>query len=227
MLYDYNYLLYFLPILLLSLIAKIWISISYARNSKVSPKTGLSGIDAANTILEGEKFPVSVKVEGNALSDHFDPVKDTVILSRNSNKSSVAQIAVVAHEFGHVQQKFLGSKLFKTRNFLIPVINIGSQLGYILIIAGLALSIFNLSRVGLVLFAGTSLFALITIPIEIDATRRGLALIKRYRLIDNSVISNAKAVLNAAAFTYIASLATSLLNLFYYRSLVNRSSRRD
>jgi Zn-dependent membrane protease YugP len=227
MFFDDYYFLFLVPILVISLIAQLWITITYKKNSKISPKTGLTGLDAANIITEGENFSVDVVVQGGALTDHFDPVKDIVSLSRSAQKSSVSDIAVVAHEFGHVQQKFSNSKLFKVRNILVPVVNIGSQLGYILIIAGIFLSIFSLSRVGLILFSGTTIFALVTLPIEIDATKRGVKLIRKYRLVDHSLIPKAQATLKAAAFTYIASLLTSLLNLFYYISLVNRHTRRN
>lgn len=220
MFYDSTYILFAIPAFLIALIAQIWISRSYSKYSKMLPDISLTGEQAGYKILEGEGFPVDIIVEGPSLSDHFDPTRDIVKLSTSSKNSSVADIAVTAHEFGHVQQKFSGSILFKIRNGIVPLVNIGSQLGYILIILGLILNLLQLAEIGLILFASTTLFALITLPIEIDATKRGLAFIKKYHLIDESNISGAKSVLNAAATTYIASLLTSLLNLLYFASRI-------
>jgi len=217
MFYDPLYIfLVFIPALILTIGAQLWIKISYSRNSKVLPGTGITGQQAGNMIKDGEAFPVEIIVQGNSLSDHFDPSRDIVSLSTASQNSSVADIAVTAHEFGHVDQKFSNSPLFKLRNGLVPIVNIGSRLGYILIILGFILSIVQISEIGLILFATTTLFALVTLPIEIDATKRGLAFIKKYKLIQEGNISGAKSVLNAAATTYIASLLTSLLNLIYW-----------
>ena len=205
-----------LPALILAISTQLWIKISYARNSKVLPGTGITGIQAGEIIKQGEGYPVDIEIKGGALSDHFDPTRDIVSLSSASQNSSVADIAVTAHEFGHVDQKFSDSPLFKLRNGLVPIVNIGSRLGYILIIVGILFSIIQLSEIGLILFASTTVFALITVPIEIDATKRGLAFIKKYNLIQESNLSGAKSVLNAAATTYVASLLTSLLNLLYW-----------
>ena len=205
-----------IPALILAIGAQLWIKISYARNSKVLPGTGITGVQAGEIIKQGEGYPVDIAIKGGALSDHFDPTRDIVSLSTASENSSVADIAVTAHEFGHVDQKFSNSPLFKVRNGLVPIVNIGSRLGYILIIVGIIFSIIQISEIGLILFASTTVFALITVPIEIDATKRGLAFIKKYKLINESNLSGARSVLNAAATTYVASLLTSLLNLLYW-----------
>lgn len=224
MYFDPTYTIYILPGLILAIIAQIWITSSFKKYSKIQSGSNTTGIDAANTIKDGESFPVSITVYGESLSDHFDPSKDNVNISSNSIEDSISSIAVVAHEFGHVQQKFSKSFLFHIRTGLVPIVNIGSRLGYILIIVGLILNIIGLAQIGLILFASTTVFALITVPIEIDASRRGLKLIKKYNLIQESRLDGAKSILGAAATTYIASLLTSLLNLFYYASVI---SRRD
>ncbi len=218
--YDYTYWIFSIPAILLAFISQIWISTSYAKNSKIIPGTGLTGEQAGNMIKEGEGYPVDIEIKGPSLSDHFDPTKDIVSLSTSAQRSSVADIAVTAHEFGHVDQKFSNSPLFNLRNTLVPIVNIGSKLGYILIILGFAFSILQLAELGLILFASTTVFALITVPIEIDATKRGLSFINKYKLIDESNIPNAKSVLNAAAMTYVASLLASLLNLLYFASRI-------
>ena len=220
MYYDSSYILYAIPIFILSIISQIWIKSSYARNSAKLPGTNLTGKDAAEIIKDRNKFPVEIIVQGPALSDHFDPSKNAVSISTESMKSSIADIAVVAHEFGHVDQKFSNSTLFKLRNGLVPVVNIGSNLGLILIILGLSINILGLSQLGVILFSLTTVFALITVPIERDATKRGLKFIKEYNLVDADGMSGAKSVLNAASMTYVASLLSSIMNLLYYISRV-------
>ncbi len=203
-------------------ISQLWISSSYSKYSKVKPKNGLTGEQAGEKILQGEKFPVDIVVQGGSLSDHFDPRNNTVTLSTSSKNSSVADIAVTAHEFGHVSQKFSKSFLFNIRNSLVPVVNIGSQLGYILIILGFSLNLLQLSTIGLILFSFSTIFALITIPLERDATKRGLHFLSKYNLISQENLPGAKSILNAASMTYVASLITSLLNLFFFFSRVRR-----
>lgn len=220
--FDSSYILYAIPVFILSIVSQIWIKSSYAKNSVKSPGTNLTGKDVAEIIKEKNRFPVEILVQGPALSDHFDPSKNIVSISTESMKSSVADIAVVAHEFGHVQQKFTNSSLFKLRNGLVPVVNIGSNLGLVLIILGISLNVLGLSQFGLVLFSLTTVFALITVPIERDATRKGLNFIKEYKLVDQEGMAGAKSVLNAASMTYVASLLSSLINLLYYASRVRR-----
>ncbi len=222
MFYDPIYFIYILPGLVLSIIAQIWITTSFKKYSHLSTGSNITGQQAAQIIKEGEQFPVSIKVQGDNLSDHFDPTKDMVSISTASLEDSVASVAVVAHEFGHVQQKYTNSLLFNLRTGLVPIVNIGSRLGYILIIAGLILNILGLAEIGLMLFALTTVFALVTLPIEIDASKRAFKLIRKYNLISESRIGGAKSVLSGAATTYIAALLTSLLNLLYYASLIRK-----
>ncbi len=224
MYFDPIYFIYILPGFILALIAQAWISSSFKKYSLLSNGNNITGEKAAQIIKEGEKFPVDIVVQGPALSDHFDPRKDIVSISKDSLEDSVASVAVVAHEFGHVQQKYTNSFLFNLRTGLVPIVNIGSKLGYILLIAGLILNILGLAQVGLILFALTTVFALVTLPIEIDASKRAFKLIKKYNLISESRIEGAKSILTAAATTYIAALLTSLLNVLYYASLVRKRS---
>ncbi len=219
---DPMYFYFALPGLILGLIAQFLISIRYNKYSKIPAESHMTGLDAAELIRDKEDFPVDIATNQGKLQDNFDPRKDIVnISSDNINSNSVANIAVVAHEFGHVGQKFSSSFLFKLRTFMVPVVNIGSSLGYVLFFVGLILNALNLAQIGLILFASTTVFALVTLPVEFDASKRGLKLIKKYNLIEADKQSGAKKVLNAAALTYVASFVTSLLNLLYYASILN------
>lgn len=217
-----SYLIYTIPAILLVTISQIWISSSYSRMSKIVPRTKLTGEQAAEKIIEGEQFQIGLNISGRSLSDHFDPRNNTVTLSTSAKNSSVADIAVSAHELGHVAQKYSKSILFNLRNGLVPIVNIGSNLGYILIAVGFAINLLQLTYIGLILFSSSALFALLTVPIEFDASKRAISFIKKYNLIEEENIPKAKTVLNAAGFTYVASLLTSLLNLLYFVSRVRR-----
>jgi len=224
MYFDPAYLAFAIPGLILGLIAQILIWVSFSAYSKRSSKRGLTGSDVASLLVEKENLPVDIRTIAGKLTDNFDPTRDIVSISEdNIDSNSVANIAVVAHEFGHVQQKFSLSLLFRLRSSLVPVVQVGSNLGYILFFVGLLLSVFRLAEIGLILFASTTVFALVTLPVEFDASRRGLALIKKYDLIAEEERGGARAVLTAAALTYIAGFVTSLLNLLYYASFLSRS----
>lgn len=226
--YDSTYLYYALPGFILAIIAQILVSIRFNRYSKVSAGTSITGMDAAELIKDSENFPVDIYTVKGKLNDSFNPRKDIVNISQdNINSDSVANIAVVAHEFGHVQQKFTSSLIFKLRTFMVPVVNIGSNLGYILFFIGLLLNALNLAEIGLILFASTTVFALVTLPVEFDASRRGMKLIEKYNLIETRERGGAKKVLNAAALTYISGFVTSLLNLLYYSSMLSGRKERD
>ena len=219
---DPMYFYFALPGLILGLIAQYLLSIRYNKYSKIPAESHMTGLDAAELIRDREDFPIDIATNQGKLQDNFDPRKDIVnISSDNINSNSVANIAVVAHEFGHVGQKFSSSFLFKLRTFMVPVVNIGSSLGYVLFFVGLILNALNLAQIGLILFASTTVFALVTLPVEFDASKRGLKFIKKYNLIEADKQSGAKKVLNAAALTYVASFVTSLLNLLYYASILN------
>jgi Zn-dependent membrane protease YugP len=218
---DPVYYYYALPGLILAIIAQILVSVRYNKYSKISAGTNITGADAARIIKQQSNFPVEIHTTEGKLGDHFDPRKDTVNISADNIASdSVANIAVVAHEFGHVDQKFSSSLIFKLRSFMVPVVNIGSNLGYILFFIGLIINALNLAQLGLILFASTTLFALVTLPVEFDASNRGMRFIKEYNLIEENKQSGAKKVLSAAALTYIAGFLTSILNLLYYVNIL-------
>jgi len=220
---DPTYYYYALRGLILALIAQLLVSIRYNQYSKISSGSHITGLDAAHLIRDREGFSVDITTNQGKLQDNFDPGKNIVnISSDNVNSDSVANIAVVAHEFGHVQQKFSSSLLFKLRSIMVPVVNIGSNLGYVLFFIGLLISAFNLAEAGLILFASTTVFALVTLPIEFNASKKGMNFIEKYNLIEQDKKSGARKVLNAAALTYIAGFVTSLANLLYYSSMLNR-----
>jgi Zn-dependent membrane protease YugP len=140
-------------------------------------------------------------------------------------EGNVSNIAIVAHEFGHVQQKFKKSSIFKFRIVMVGLSKFVSSAGYILFIIGILISALKLAEIGLIFFSTSTLFALISIPVEIDASKRGLKLIEKYNLLDNYNTDGAKQVLTAAALTYIAGFMSSALNLLYYINILGGRKR--
>ena len=219
-----SYYTFALPALLVTIIAQIYVKITFSKYSKVSSGKEKTGLDAANEIKKGENFSVNIVANQNPLGDYFDPRNNTVAISSENVKSnSVSHVAVVAHEMGHVEQKFTSIGIYNVRRFFIPVTNFGTQIGYILFFLGLGLSMFRLSEIGLILFSTSVVFSLVTLPVEIDASKRGMKFIQKYDLIEEKSRKGASKVLTAAALTYVASLLSSILNLLYYINVFNRN----
>ncbi len=225
MFFDPTYLLFvFVPTLLISLAAQMFVKAAYSKWSQQRNGAGLSGVQVAERIFARTDLR-SVQLEGvqGQLSDHYDPTQGVVRLSKDiATVPSVAAMAVVAHELGHVQQHQHNSILITMRNFLVPGVTLAPQIGYILIFAGLFLQITGLLWAGVLLFGVMVIFMLLTLPVEIDASRRGLILLRESGLIvDPQDASGAREVLTAAALTYVAAAITAVLQLLYFVSLAN------
>lgn len=231
MFFDSNYLLMvFLPTLIITGLAQLWVRSAYRKWSRISNSRRVTGYDTAQTLMNsGIIKRIGVEVGGADLSDHYDPTRGIVRLSPGvASQPSVAAMAIAAHEFGHVQQHQQSSFLMVVRSALVPSAKLGSGLGFTLIFLGLILNFLGLAMIGLILFAATTLFTIVTLPVELDASRRALKLLKETGLIaTNQDEQGARAVLTAAAFTYVAAVATSLLTLLYYASLINGGRSRD
>ncbi len=222
---DPIYWYFALPGFIITIIAQIYVKTVYNKYSQV-PVNKYTGLEVAKLIKKEENFPVEIYPKGGKLDDYFDPKKDIVnISSDNLEHGTVANIAVVSHEFGHVQQKFQHSPIFNFRMVMAGITQFSSTIGYILFIVGILLSALKLAEIGLIFFSASTIFALITIPVEIDASNRGMKLIQKYELLDDYDQDGAKQVLTAAAFTYIAGFLSSALNLLYYINILNRGRR--
>jgi len=217
-----------LPALILTIWAQSNINSAYSKYSRVMNRRGMTGYDAARKILDMNGLQ-NVKIEHIAgrLSDHYDPRTNVVRLSDGVYSStSVAAIGVAAHEVGHAVQHAVGYAPIRIRNAIVPVVSICSQLAVPLFILGLIFSssLFVLTDIGIILFAAAVVFHLITLPVEINASRRALSTLESTYMLDGEEVSGAKKVLTAAAMTYIASAATALLQLL---RLVAIRGRRD
>lgn len=223
---DSVYWYFAIPGLLLSLGSQLYVKYMFNKYSSEDSGKGVTGEEAAKIIRDSEDFPVDITASEAPLGDHFDPVNNVVRVStRNRESKSVADVAVVAHEFGHVQQKFTSTLVYRIRSFMVPVTNFSTQIGYVLFFIGLAISMFRLSELGLILFSTSVFFSLVTLPVELDASKKGMRLIEKYDLIESKSRGGARKVLNAAALTYFAGLVTSIFNLLYYVNMFNRSRK--
>jgi hypothetical protein len=230
--FDPRYLIIALPALLLALYAQTRVRSTYSRYSQKPNRRGLSGYEAARILLRSAGLD-SVRVEevSGQLSDHYDPGKDVLRLSQGVYRNrSVAALGIVAHEVGHAMQDASNYAALRLRSGLVPVVRIGSWLGPIIFFVGFFLSGFvgstAIAWLGLFLFAGTVVFALITLPVEFNASKRALQLLRSYQLADGQELQEAKQVLDAAALTYIAALAQAISTMLYYVLLLTGGSRR-
>lgn len=208
---------------------QFWLQRTYARYSRVANSRGLTGAQVARTILDAHGLHgVRVEPVPGALTDHYDPMQKVVRLSEpNYASPSSAALAVAAHEVGHAIQDAKGYAWLRVRAQLLPVANIGSMFGPWIFLLGMLMS-FNetLMSVGIWLFGAAALFQLVTLPVEFDASNRALAILQRMNFLDNREMGGARAVLTAAALTYVAALANSLATILHYVAIM-QSAREE
>ena len=210
--YDWTMILV-IPGLLLGLYAQFKVKSTFDRYSRVRTKSGLTAEAAARMLLSrGGSTNVTISRVNGSLTDHYDPSSKTLRLSDSVYGSdSVAAVGVAAHECGHALQEHDGYGLLKLRTALVPVVNIGSSLYLPIFMAGLLFSWEPLQMVGILCFGLTLLFSLVTLPVEINASKRALGMLEG--VLDAEELQGAKAVLSAAALTYLASVISSALQL--------------
>ncbi len=226
--FDPLYLVFALPALLLAMFAQWRVRSTYQKYAKIPNMRGLSGSDAARTLLSASGLR-HVNLEGTRgeLTDHYEPRSSTLRLSQGvATGKSVASLGIVAHELGHAVQDHEQYLPMRLRASIVPAANIGTYLGPILFVIGFILNLTSLAWLGIILFSGAVVFALLTLPVELDASRRALALLSDNGLVDVRERDGARAVLNAAALTYFAALAQAISNLLYYVFLLTGSRRR-
>lgn len=228
MFFDPAYLLFVaLPTMLLSGLAQWYVRSSYNKWLGQRNTMGLTGAEAARRIIGAAPELRAVRLEGTPgeLSDHFDPRDNTVRMSPNiAQKPSVASMAIVAHELGHAQQYAEKSALISLRQFLLPAVQFSPNVAYGLILFGIIAQASGLLWLGIIIFGLTVVFMLLTLPVEIDASRRGLILLRQAGLMQTETDSGgSRQVLTAAALTYVAAAVSSLLTLLYYVMLAQRS----
>jgi Zn-dependent membrane protease YugP len=215
-----------IPTFVISAFAQWRVKSAFRKWVKVRNEKGLTGVETAQIIMRDRGLD-AIAVEGvqGELTDHYDPRSKTIRLSETSKGSSVAAMAIVAHELGHAEQDLTGNAMLRLRTAIVPVANIGSRLSWILIIAGLLLNILQLAWLGVFLFGAAVLFTLVTLPVEFDASRRAKANLSNLHLVSATESKGVDAVLNAAALTYVAAAAGAILQLVYWISVVGGGRR--
>ena len=228
--FDPMYLVFALPALLLAFYAQFKVQSAYGKYSQKSNWRGISGLEAARYLLSSAGLS-HVRVEGTPgqLTDHYDPRSGTLRLSPQvANSRSVAALGIVAHEVGHAMQDAQAYAPLRWRTGLVPAVSIGSWLGPILFLIGFLMRAPSLAWVGVLFFAGSAVFALITLPVELNASGRALQMLRTAGLVTGGQeIEGVKSVLNAAALTYVAALAQALSTLLYYVFLLTGFSRDE
>ncbi len=221
-----NFLLYLLA-LIIPLIAQMYISYSYSKYKKIENEKKLTGYDVARNILDKNGLEKLYIVETNGnLTDHYDPKRKTVRLSREIyNGTSIASLAVAAHECGHAIQDKEGYLFMRIRSFIVPIVNFGTKIAYVFLVIGLLTEWLNMIWLGIALVSLGLVFQLITLPVEFDASKRAINELNNLTLARDSDINGAKTVLTAAALTYVAGVLSSALEVL--RLILIFTDRKD
>ncbi|HBL40407.1 MAG TPA: peptidase [Ruminococcaceae bacterium] len=224
--YDIYYLILVVPMIVLSLIAQAMVKSAFNKQSKVYASRGINGAQAAARVLYHYGITdVRFETVSGKLSDHYDPKVKVIRLSQAvANGTNVAAIGVACHEAGHAAQHAENYLPIQIRNAILPVCNVGSAIGLPLAILGYFLGFEPLISIGLLLYGLIALFQLVTLPVELNASRRAMKVIEETGMLTHDELPGARKVLTAAAMTYITALLVTLANLLRF---VLRFNRRD
>ena len=229
---DPLYIVLFIATLVISGAAQLFIRSQFGKYSEIRTASGLSGAQVGQRIVDNVDFGgnrgsatgISFKVVPGDLSDHFDPrTKEIGLSEKVAQRDSVAAMAVTAHEVGHAQQDAEGTVAMRARAFLVPAVTFSPTLSYILIFIGLIFNLAGLFWLGIIVFGLMVVFSILTLPVEIGASRRALVMLRESGLMTTAEEEQGvKRVLTAAAMTYVAAAVTSILTLLYYISIARR-----
>ena len=225
--YDYSYLIYVVPALVISMIAQWKVQSTFKKYSTVYTRRGVTAAEVTRQILDAAGL-YNIRIEhiaGN-LTDHYDPKAGVIRLSDSVYSSaSVAAIGVAAHEAGHAVQYQCGYGPIKFRNAFLPVANIGSKLSMPLILLGFILALDPLVMFGIILFSAIVLFQLVTLPVEFNASKRAQLTLSDMGMLSDEECGYSKKVLSAAAMTYVAAVITSVMQLLRLLSIFSKKRR--
>ncbi|MBQ2766413.1 MAG: zinc metallopeptidase [Clostridia bacterium] len=225
---DLSYLILVLPAVIFAFWAQANVKGTFTKYAKIASKRGMTGADAARRILDanGLTHVRIAQVKGD-LTDHFNPSDNTVYLSETVHScANAAAVGVAAHEAGHAVQYAVGYTPMKVRAAIIPITNIGSNIALPLVLLGILLSFPTLAYLGVIAFGLSTLFQLVTLPVEFNASSRAMEALTSSGQLDDDELKSARKVLTAAALTYVAALAVSLANLIRIFLIAKRSDRR-
>ncbi|MBE2199588.1 MAG: zinc metallopeptidase [Anaerolinea sp.] len=223
------YLVFALPGLLLGLWAQARVKSAFNQYSRVRTMRNVAGAEVARALLDAQGlYDVHIEQVQGTLSDHYDPRHKVLRLSPDVYRApSIAAAGVAAHEMGHALQDAAGYGPLRLRSSLVPAVQFGSALGPWVFMGGFLLNFTELAWVGVIMFAASTVFALVTLPVELDASRRAKQLLVSSGLVIGDEIKGINKVLDAAAWTYVAAAVTSIGTLLYYVLLLTGFGRRD
>lgn len=226
---DYWYLVLVVPALLVSLWAQFKVKSTFSKYSNKRVGSGMTGADASRYIQRANGIHTGLEAVAGALSDHYDPRSNTIRLSSPVyGQATVAAVGVAAHETGHALQHAEGYAPVRLRTSMVPVTNFASGLSPILIILGIMMAIDPLAYAGIALFSVATLFQLVTLPVEFNASRRAVVALEQSGQFTDAELKGVKKVLTAAALTYVAALFVSLMSLLRLILIVGGNrGRRD
>jgi Zn-dependent membrane protease YugP len=229
MFWDPMYFVFALPALLLGLWAQMRVKSAYSQYMRVANERGLTGLQAAETLLRSQGLGhVSVEGTPGQLTDHYDPRSKTLRLSKDvAYGRSLAGLSIVAHEVGHAVQDNTNYGPMKVRSGIVPMVQLSAAVGPILFIVGFLLQSSGLATLGVLLFSASAVFAVLTLPVEYNASSRAMQMLTSNGLImERQEEVGARRVLNAAALTYVAALLQIVSQLLYYVFLLGGFGRR-
>jgi Zn-dependent membrane protease YugP len=227
--WDPMYMVFALPALLLAMWAQMRVRSAYGKYLRVPSRSGITGSQAAERLLRAQGLAgVSVKGTRGELTDHYDPRSKTLHLSGGvANSSSLAALSIVAHEVGHAVQDYTNYGPMKLRSGIVPMVSISAYVGPVLFMVGFMFQSMGLAWLGLILFSASAVFALLTLPVERNASQRALQMLRTNGLVvQGQEEAGARRVLDAASLTYVAALVQVLSTLLYYAFLLTGFSRR-
>jgi Zn-dependent membrane protease YugP len=223
MIFSSTYFIYMLPAFILMMVVQVYVRSAYTKWSRVPARSRFTGAEAAQRLIQSAGL-YNVHVEGiqGELTDHYDPRSKVLRLSSGVyGQNSVAALAITAHELGHAMQDKDEYFPLRLRAALVPAVNIGSYLGWILLMIGIFLRMTGVAWLGVLVFSLGALFALATLPVELNASSRARQLLSQSGLIQTEdEMKGVSNVLNAAALTYVAALITAILQMMYWVSVV-------
>ncbi len=218
------YLFLILPVIVITFIAQIRVKSVYNKYAAVPTRTGISSVDAAQRILTNNGlYDIRIAASGGALSDHYDPKNKVIALSADQRvMTSVAAVAVAAHECGHALQHAKGYTPLMIRNKIAPVVGFASRLAFPLLIIGMLVGYMQIAYAAAIIFGAVLLFQLVTLPVELNASRRALAALTDCCILTEEETSGAKKVLNAAALTYLAATLMAFVQFLRFFMMARR-----
>lgn len=213
-----------IPALIIAAFAQMKVSSAYNKYSKINNMRGITGAETARHILDANGlFDVPIEIIPGKLTDHYDPKAKVMRLSNDVYRgTSIAAVGVAAHESGHALQDQQNYVPIRIRNSIFPVVNFSSQFSWIIFFVGLIFGFSSLVNIGIILFAAVVVFQIITLPVEFNASNRAVAILEERGILNGDELSGAKAVLSAAAMTYVAAALMAIAQLLRLLALSNR-----